>query len=61
MAEAQRMASEYVAIVRSEAEAEAETIRKKGQAALKAFEDSISKHKARAVEKATAELLGESP
>jgi len=58
MAEAQRIASENVAIAREEAEAEAESIRKKGQASLKAFEDSISKHKSKAVERAESRLLG---
>jgi len=61
MAEAQRIASENVAIAREEAEAEAESIRKKGQVSLKAFEDSISKHKSKAVEHATSRLLGGSP
>ena len=58
MAEAQRMASDMVARARTEAEAEAESIRKKGQVSLKTFEDSISKHKAKAVDHATTALLG---
>jgi len=61
MAEAQRIASENVAIAREEAEAESESIMKKGQASLKTFEDSISKHKSKAVEYAASKLVGESP
>lgn len=59
IAEAQRMASDHLAKARAEAEAEAESIRAKGRASLKTFEETISKHKAKAVEKATALLLGE--
>ena len=59
MAKAQRMASERLAKARSEAEREADSIRKKGNASLRLFETSIQKRKAKAIELVVARLLGE--
>jgi vacuolar-type H+-ATPase subunit H len=59
IAKAQEMAASRVSEARSEAEKEAESIRKKGQSSLKAFEASLSKHEARASKLVAAKLLGE--
>ncbi|HXY56783.1 MAG TPA: hypothetical protein VEH01_04125 [Nitrososphaerales archaeon] len=55
---AQQIANQRIAEAKEEAEAEAKTIREKGEAALKAFESSISKHRAEAAELAASRLLG---
>jgi len=60
ISKAQQMASDTVAEARSEAEREADAIRKKGESSLKAFESSISRKKTKAVEAVVARLLGES-
>ncbi|MDA4124438.1 MAG: hypothetical protein OK438_03190 [Thaumarchaeota archaeon] len=57
---AQQMASETMARAMSEAEKEAEEIRKEGESSLKAFESSISRRKTKAAEAVVARLLGES-
>lgn len=59
MGKAQRTAAEAMAKARKEAEKEAEAIRKKGDAALKRFEESISKHKSEAARLVAKRLLGE--
>lgn len=57
---AQRIATDATEKAREEAMKEAESIKRKGQTALKAFEDSMSRRKAKAVEVAESWLLGES-
>ena len=57
---AQEIASQKVAGARQEAQSEADRIRKKGDADLKAFENSIAKNRGRAAELVAARLLGES-
>jgi vacuolar-type H+-ATPase subunit H len=59
MAEAQKIASQRLSEARREAEGEASEIRKKGQAATKKFEESISKHKNEAADSVLRRLLGE--
>lgn len=59
LAEARGIASQRVSEARTEAEAEAEEIRKKGQAATRKFAESISKHKKEASELVLRRLLGE--
>ena len=58
---AQEIAAQNVAKAKEQAESEAERIRKKGDADLKAFENSIAKNRAKATELVAARLLGESP
>jgi vacuolar-type H+-ATPase subunit H len=58
ISKAQDLASERLAKARSEAEVEAEAIRKKGETSLKTFEGSISKHRAKAAEHVTERLMG---
>jgi hypothetical protein len=58
---AQEIAARNVAQAKEQAESEAESIRKKGDADLRAFENSIAKNRARATEMVAARLLGESP
>jgi hypothetical protein len=60
VSKAQEIASQRVAQAKANAEAEAQKIREKGETALKAFEGSISRHKAKAAELAASRLLGES-
>jgi len=57
---AQEIASQKVAVAREEAQAEADRIKKKGDADLKAFENSIAKNRGKAAELVAARLLGES-
>ena len=59
LAEAQKIAAERLARAREEAEAEAAEIRKKGQAATRRFEESISKRKKDAADLVLKRLLGE--
>ncbi len=59
VSKAQEIASGMLAKAKAEAEAEAARIREKGESDLRAFESSISKHKAKAAEIAAARLLGE--
>ena len=61
ISKAQEIASQNVAKAREQAESEAESIRRKGGADLKAFEGSIAKNRERATELVAARLLGESP
>ncbi len=60
IAEAQRIAAETVSKARTEAEAEAASIRDRGESALKGSEDLWSKHEEEAAELVTQVLLGES-
>ena len=60
-ARAKGMESQNLAKAREKAESEAESIRKKGDADLKAFENSIAKNRDKATELVAATLLGESP
>ena len=60
LARAQEIAAQRLEAARREAESEAETIRKRGQAEMKRFEESISKRKKEAAELVTKRLLGES-
>jgi vacuolar-type H+-ATPase subunit H len=60
VSKAQEIAAQRLAKARADAEAEAEKIRKKGESDLKAFESSISKHRAEAAKAVAARLLGES-
>lgn len=59
ISKAQEIASRRLAKAKEEAEAEAETIRKKGESDLKGFESSISKHRSKAAEMVATRLLGE--
>jgi len=59
LAEAHRIASQRLSEARTEAEAEAEEIRRKGQEATKKFAESISKHERAAFELVLRRLLGE--
>jgi vacuolar-type H+-ATPase subunit H len=59
LAEAQKLASDRLSEARTRAEADAEEIRKKGQAATKRFAESIAKHKSEASELVLQRLLGE--
>ena len=59
VSKAQLQASEALAKARAEAEGEADSIRKNGEAALKTFEASISRRKTRAKEAVVSRLLGE--
>ncbi len=59
VSKAQEIASKTIAKAREDAEAEAEKIRKKGESDLKAFENSIAKHKSKAAELVASRLLGE--
>ena len=59
LAGAQGVAEGRLSTARREAEAEAESIRKKGQADMKKFEESISRRKKEAAELVTKRLLGE--
>jgi vacuolar-type H+-ATPase subunit H len=61
ISKAQEIAARNVARAKEEAESEAESIRKKGDADLKSFESSITKNRAMATEMVVARLLGESP
>jgi len=56
---AQQEALETLALARAEAEVEAKSIRKKGESALKSFETSISRRKAKATQGVVGRLLGE--
>jgi vacuolar-type H+-ATPase subunit H len=60
VSKAQEIAAERVAKARKEAEAEAERIKEKGDADLREFESSISKHSSEAADLVKARLLGES-
>jgi F0F1-type ATP synthase membrane subunit b/b' len=60
IAQATEIAARRVTEAKAEAEAEAGKIREKGESDLKAFEDSISRHRARAADIAASRLLGES-
>ncbi len=60
VSKAQQIAAEKVARAKEEAEAEADRIRKKGQADLKEFESSISKKRLKVTALVVARLLGES-
>ena len=60
VAEATEIATGRVAEAKAEAEAQAKNIREEGESELKAFEVSISRHKAEAAEFAASRLLGES-
>ena len=59
VAEAQKIATMRLEEARREAETEAAEIKKKGQAATRRFEESISKHKKEAAELVLRRLLGE--
>ena len=59
LAEAHETATQRLAQARTEAEAEADEIRKKGQAETKKFAESISKQKKAASELVIRRLLGE--
>ncbi|MDG6898920.1 MAG: hypothetical protein JRN24_04180 [Nitrososphaerota archaeon] len=59
VSKAQELASRRLAKAKQDAEAEADKIRKKGEADLKAFEASISKHRSEAARLVAAKLLGE--
>ncbi len=59
LGEAQQTASETIAQAKAEAEKEAESIRQKGEDALKAFEASISRRKGKAAELVASRLRGE--
>ena len=59
LAEAQGTADDRLAAARKEAEAEAESIRRKGQDEMKRFEESISKRRKDAADLVTRRLLGE--
>jgi len=59
-AEATEIAARRVAQAKAEAEAQAKNIREEGESELKAFEVSISRHKAEAAVFAVSRLLGES-
>lgn len=59
ISKAQEMAAKRVATAKEEAEAEGEKIRKKGEADLRTFEASISKHRSEATKAVAARLLGE--
>ena len=59
IAQAQKIAAQRLEEARQEAEAEAVEIKKKGQAATRRFEESISKHKKEASELVLRRLLGE--
>jgi vacuolar-type H+-ATPase subunit H len=61
VAKAREIASQRLENARAEAEAEAQTIRKKGEASVKSFEASISKRKSKAAEVVVAKLLGAEP
>ena len=56
---AQQQASARLEKARAEADGEAALIRKEGDSALKRFEASISKRKAKATEEVVGRLLGE--
>lgn len=56
---AQEIAARRLTKAKSDAEAEAANIRKKGEADLRAFESSISKHRSDAARLVAARLLGE--
>jgi vacuolar-type H+-ATPase subunit H len=60
IARAQEIAARRLAEARKEAEAEAVSIGKKGDAEMKKFEESISRRKKEAAELVTKRLLGES-
>ena len=60
ISKAKGIASQNVAKARDQAESEADSIRKKGEADLKAFENSIARNRERAAELVAARLLGES-
>ena len=55
---AQEIASQRVAKAKNDAEADADKIAKKGEAELKSFEVSISKHRSEAAKAVAARLLG---
>lgn len=57
---AQEIASQQVARAKADAEGEADKIRRKGEADLRAFEASISKHRVEAAKMVAARLVGES-
>jgi vacuolar-type H+-ATPase subunit H len=59
MTEATEIAARRVAEAKAEAEAQAKNIREEGESELKAFEISISRHKAEAAGLAASRLLGE--
>jgi len=59
MAEAQKLAAQRLSEARRVAEAEAAEIGRKGQAATRKFEESISKHKREAADLVLRRLLGE--
>jgi len=60
IAEANEIAARKLTEARAAAEGEAKKIREKGESELKAFESSISRHRAEAAELAASRLLGES-
>jgi len=60
VAEATEIAARRVAQAKAEAEAQARSIKEEGESEMKAFEISISRHKAEAAEFAASRLLGES-
>jgi vacuolar-type H+-ATPase subunit H len=59
ISKAQQIASQRVSKAREDAEAEAESIRKKGESDLKGFVGSISRHRSKAAELVASRLLGE--
>ncbi|HXW94630.1 MAG TPA: hypothetical protein VEJ19_02845 [Nitrososphaerales archaeon] len=59
IADATEIAAQRVAAAKAEAEAQAKTIKERGESELKAFEVSISRHKVEAAEFAASKLLGE--
>lgn len=60
ISKAQEIATQRVAKAKSEAETEADAIKKKGDADLKSFESSISKRESQAAQLVRTRLLGES-
>jgi vacuolar-type H+-ATPase subunit H len=58
VAKAQELAADRVAKARAEAEGDADSIKKKGEASLKTLEASISKHKSKAADMVVARLMG---
>ena len=59
ISKAQQQVSERLAKARAEGQGEAESIRKNGESSLRSFEATISKRKAKAIEKVVSRLLGE--
>lgn len=61
ISKAQQQVSERLAKAKAEGESKAESIRMNGDSSLKSFEATISRRKAKAIEKVVGRLLGEAP